>query len=648
MRTLPARGRRARVSVWLAGLFFAGSTIAVSWFHWATFQFHTFDLAFYVQALWLMIHGKFFVTILGVPLMGNHAEPIVFLLAPLFAIFPHPMLPVLAQNIALGSMGPGAYGIARRQGLEPLPSAFLAIALLVAPATGFVALHEFHPEAFAAPMLLFAFAARLDQKLIRFWVFFLLALGCKENIALLLIVYCMVEIARARNAPFSSLIRWFLAPAAFAGAWLLFYGFLLGPSLNRGNVDYAELYSHLGSSGPNILFNLISEPSRFLGALHRSLTSGNLLWATLIPFLFLPVFRPSWLLIASPLLFQHLLSWRSAEWSIQLHYAAPLLPVFIIATILVVTSLNSHLQLALTSCIVVASTVSFVWFGPLRPLLREPVRDSLAARDLKDSFVAMIPENASVTAGLPYLSHLAMRGQLFSLHHIFKGLKTLSRESFATPAPTDFVLVDYGDSATFDPFAGYYHPVMRTTDNRLIPSSDQLFHNWLKGQSWTSTSVNELTLLQRAQPSASLEDNGKLLAKIDLQTELVSARILDPKLATNKPIDVELIWRLRGDRALVPWLYLRLFDGKKVIWINKGLCAPQTSAGLYRETWRVTSVFSPGSYDAEAVFVDNSTMAWAKVKDPSAHMESSVLLRVSLGKIVILLTEKAQGYSAGR
>ena len=88
---------------------------------------------------------------------------------------------------------------------------------------------------------------------------------------------------------------------------------------------------------------------------------------------------------------------------------------------------------------------------------------------------AFSPESlpaASVVAPLPYLSHLATREELHSLHYILKGLRTLSRQSFTMPEPTEYVLIDYADSATFDREAGYYHPAMRTVDGRIIASSD--------------------------------------------------------------------------------------------------------------------------------------------------------------------------------
>src|SRR6187399_1231785 len=88
----------------LGAVFFALGVFLISWWHWWTFQYGTFDVAFYVQALWLALRGQWTVSLLNVPLMGNHAEPIVFLFTPFFALWSHPMLFVIVQTIALATM----------------------------------------------------------------------------------------------------------------------------------------------------------------------------------------------------------------------------------------------------------------------------------------------------------------------------------------------------------------------------------------------------------------------------------------------------------------------------------------------------------------------------------------------------------------
>src|SRR5205823_7405126 len=108
---------------------------------------------------------------------------------------------------------------------------------------------------------------------------------------------------------------------------------MITPALNAGNIDYVALYNRLGSSPGNILWNAITRPQLIGGALFHSLTHGNLVWALLFPFLFLPLLRPRWLIIAAPVFLQHLLSWRQSEWMIYFHYAAPLLAVCWIALV---------------------------------------------------------------------------------------------------------------------------------------------------------------------------------------------------------------------------------------------------------------------------------------------------------------------------
>ena len=269
--------------------------------------------------------------------------------------------------------------------------------------------------------------------------------------------------------------------------WFLVCTKLITPALNSGNIDYLALYDRLGASAGDILLKAITQPQRILGALFQSLTQGNLLWGLLLPFLLLPLVRPRWLLIATPILLQHLLSWRSSEWTIYFHYAAPLLPLFWMALAESTAAVGRWPQVpvpvrrSVPYLVIGACITAQILLGPAGE-----IRDTTANwfsgkqdRARKRALVNQIPPDASVLAPLPYLSHLAMREKLYSLHYVLKGLKTLSRSTYDIPPPTDFVLIDYDDSATFDAVAGYYHPTMKTVDGRVIPSSDRLLHEIL-------------------------------------------------------------------------------------------------------------------------------------------------------------------------
>lgn len=613
------------------GALFCLAATAISYLHWRSFEYHTFDLAFYVQALWQGFHGHTQVSLLNVPLLGNHVEPIVFLIAPLFALVQHPLTLVVVQNALLGTMAPVAYGIGRELGFAPKQAASLALALLIAPATWFMALHEFHPEVLAAPLLLLMLRARLHRSVFRHWLWFLGVLACKENLALLLIAYCVVHLAVERKRSWAQLRAWYGWPLLIATVWFIVATKLILPALNSGNVDYLALYDRLGSSPVEILRNAFHEPARIFAALSKSLGHGNLLPALLLPFLALPLGRPRWLLISTPILAQHLLSWRSSEWMIYFHYAAPLLPLFwfgMVETLAGIDKWSPRLWPVkgwICAAVLVACGAAQVLIGPA-PSILSTIRGwpkGMERRERQQAFLSQIPAAASVTAPLPYLSHLAMRPQLYSLHHVLKGLRTLSRTAYEPPPPPDFVLIDYSDSATFDANSGYYHPKMQTSDGRVIPSSDCLLHDMLQQRSWTSTSSDELTLLQQIGPTARAADAPspsplpQLMARMGAHTQLLAITKDREVLSPVSPVTLHLQWFFDGEREVFPWMELHLtpIAGGPPVHLTRGLCAPEAPPGRFDETWSFTSSnrLPPGDYSVEALFFDNSKRAWSKM-----------------------------------
>lgn len=576
---------------------------AWSAWHWSTYRYGTFDLAFYVQALWLALRGEWQVSLLDVPLMGNHAEPIVFLALPLFALCQHPMLLVGLQTVALSSLPLTGYRIARRLGLEPKPSFLLAASLALYPATGFVGLHEFHPEALAAPFLLLAIEARLAGRLGRFWLWWLCALATKENIALLLVVWAGVNAWQDRRKGAVHQRQWNLLPGLLALAWLVIYGRFLAPALNGGKVDYLELYSHLGRSAGEIVSGFFLQPERLFLALRQSILGGDLVWGTLLPLLGLPLLRPKWLLIAAPILLQHLLSWRSAEWSIHFHYAAPLIPLFWIATAEAIAAMPRPLVAAWM--VLITCTVLQVWRGPAHSLPGEVAQFGQHAweRSWKREQIAELQAEgeASVTAAQPYLSHLAMRRDVHSLHHVLKGLQTLSRRRYEPPATTDFLVIDAADASTFSTAAGYYHPTMRTVEGDLVPSSEILLHEFLSSAEWRTKSVNSLTTMRRVgprQPQAAQPQTSADAAAIAGREVIVGADGSTLRITTR--------WQLALPREDFRWLSLLASRGDESIELVRGIIAPEETGPFAEESWevRVPPGITAGEYRVRLMVTD--------------------------------------------
>ncbi len=607
--------RKLAIGIVVCGaVLFAVVTTWVSWLRWANFEFRTFDLAFYVQGLWLFLHGKFHVSLLNVPLLGNHVDPIVFALAPLFAIWQHPMALIAAQNVALAAMAPTGYAICRRLGLPPLSAALLGCATLLAPAAGFVALHEFHPEAFAAPLLLLMFHARLRGSLAAYWCFLVAVLSCKENMPLLLASYGCVQAIVDRKSGARHLWRWDFAPVLASLVWFATCAWVIAPALNAGNVDLAALYSRLGASPREIVLHFFTQPWRVLNVLTDSLMRGNLVWALLLPFALLPLLRARWIVIAAPILLQHLLSWRESEWMIYFHYSAPLLPLFWMATAEAVAWFGERPHVSkipfrplwsLPVLVLIGCAAGQAIIGPAGRGEPAGVADVLSAKKA----ISQVPPTASVIAPLPYLSHLAMREHLYSLHHVLKGLNTLSRSEYQPPANSDFVILDASDTATLDRGGGYFHPQMRMGDGRLVPSSERLLHEQMRQTTWVADLRNAVAIYRRGiQASVAVNEPAGL--EIAPGTQLISAKAA----LVEGGLEVQLNWRFSGERSVFPWMELAVFsaDGRPLRRIVKGLSAPDAvaEAGLSAETWHCTEL-DPGRYRLRADFVDHSHRLWS-------------------------------------
>jgi hypothetical protein len=78
-------------------------------------------------------------------------------------------------------------------------------------------------------------------------------------------------------------------------------------------------------------------------------------------------------------------------------------------------------------------------------------------------------------------------------------------------------------------------------------------------------------------------------------------------------MELGLRWTFQEPRDVFPWMFLKLTprDQGTVIFLPRGLCAPEATAGAHQEIWRISSRQIPeGHYAIEALFVDNANRLW--------------------------------------
>src|SRR5262245_45997653 len=107
-------GRHARPLLWAM---MAAYAAVFAWCVVTKFRHYLYsdiDAAMFVQAVDGLLHGRFFSSIRGMNWLGDHSSLILFLVAPLYALFRHPVtLPVL-QGVVLALGALPVHALARR------------------------------------------------------------------------------------------------------------------------------------------------------------------------------------------------------------------------------------------------------------------------------------------------------------------------------------------------------------------------------------------------------------------------------------------------------------------------------------------------------------------------------------------------------
>lgn len=420
--------------------FFVGA-MGYAYWKWLHLAYNGMDLAIYAQALWNTIHGQLLTTSIHPPnMLGDHAEWLWLVIAPFYAVLPHPLVLVAVQTMALASCGWIVWRMAGRMLTERWAlGAGLATVLL--PVLGHAALYEFHPLVFALPLLLLAADAFMQKRFIWFLIWAGAALLVREDVALTVAVFGLIALIEKRNW------KWITIPIVASIIWFILMQYVISHFASEG-YKYAVYYAWLFPLNVGALFR------HFF-----SLPQLEFLIGLLLPVLFIPLRKPKWLLLSVPAMAQVMLTAPGAgDVTLQMHYAVVPTAGIIIAAL---HGLGAVIQKSAMEkerfdwllrdrrlvAIVFATTIigSAVLLGPfvagLWVLKNPPLTAGYALVQSR------IPKNASVAASYRALPHLAHRTDLIAVRYLGLGIQQFGRESYEPTAPeyivfddTDFLL----------------------------------------------------------------------------------------------------------------------------------------------------------------------------------------------------------------
>ncbi len=375
-----------------------------------TFHSTAYDLGVYMQSFWTTIHGYgfFYTSLWEGSLFAPHFQPIVILILPLYAAFPKAETLLILQSLVLALGALPVYWIAKDK-LGAKAGVVFAGLYLFYPALHGINSFDFHPVAFAIPILLFCFYMFEKKHYKRAIVLAVLAMMCKENVALVVILmgfyWLWIERRRSighldwKGLPREREVVYPLCLSLLGLIWFLVAIYILIPYFNpHGGFSYFGRYEMALN---DLLFNIVGKAS-YVGYL-------------LAPLAFTSLLHPA-ILIGLPIFIQNLLPAYSGMYEITNQHPSLLIPWIFIASIYGVKWLSTVLDENIRTVsrrllwMLLLFVIVVTWIispSPIAPNRNMPQLTSHTTT--LEQAISLIPKDASVYAQNDVFPHICHR-----------------------------------------------------------------------------------------------------------------------------------------------------------------------------------------------------------------------------------------------
>ncbi len=408
-------------------------------------QTTAFDLGTMDQAIWNTSQGRILqVTIQpGVNIrLAGHVEPILLVISLVYLLYSDPQILLALQTIivALGALP--IYWLAKEHLSSDLAALVFPAAFLLFPALEAANMFDFHGVTLAATFLAFAFYfAKREKGKAWFLIFMVLTMSCREDMSLLVVMMGLYLILKWRGLRKQGSFRnpltldrenWLLGVVTLVigASWFIVALFIIPSHFSTsGQHSQWDRYGYLGESPLEMLGTLLFRPDIVLQHL---LTRENLDYMSglLSPVAFLPLLAPQILLLGLPTLLMNLLSTYAPMHTLgPFHYAAPLVPFFIISSIYGTAFLAKTLaprigvaQLRMVqalSCLVLVASLVVHYHQGYSPLAAGFEIPLMAVHERRaERFFDQIPAGAAVSTQSRLVPHLSQRERIYMFPRI--------------------------------------------------------------------------------------------------------------------------------------------------------------------------------------------------------------------------------------
>jgi uncharacterized membrane protein len=265
--TWMATGFRASACLAAFVLLYLVGTTALSVLKLRDYGYVGQDIGYFMQCLYTGLHGELFASNQYHDLLytstvtsdfAGHNQPVLFLLLPIYWLYPHAETLFIVRNLCLAASAYPAYQLARYR-LAPFPALVLTLAFLLGPAILFQNFYDYAPLSLAGLPLLFAILFYARRQFAPFIASLLLCLFIREDLVIVLIGMGLMAMLGARER------KWVVAPLLIGIAWSIVTWGVVFPHFRHGATSAVEsCFSYLGSTPAESLRTIVLHPGSFL------------------------------------------------------------------------------------------------------------------------------------------------------------------------------------------------------------------------------------------------------------------------------------------------------------------------------------------------------------------------------------------------
>ena len=388
------------------------------------------DLAIFDQAIWHYSRFEWPRSTFLAPwgygnFLGDHFEPILIFLAPLYWIWENVGVLLIVQALLLAASILPVFVFCRRR-LGRTGAYLMALAYAsfwgIASALSF----GFHEVAFVPLLLGLIVLAIEDRRWREFAVLIGVLLLVKENMGILAAfigLYLGVTQKEWRKAALT---------AAVGVTWFVLATDVIQPLFNHGHAYRHWMYRAVGRDLTSALANMVEDPTLVPRLFFGGTFDPGRDWATFSklgtlallfsPFLFLALLSPL-AILAVPLLLERMLAGNPWLWTPYLHYSLTIAPVLVMGSADALTRLARWRPLMPRARTVMVGGAAAIAVANLAVATRFPLKDMAnpsfygpTAEDrARQHALARIPREASVLTGSRMMAHLTHRRDVYEM-----------------------------------------------------------------------------------------------------------------------------------------------------------------------------------------------------------------------------------------